>query len=275
MTGGAMTGGTMTDDTMAKDHTEHAGSVIINGEKYPLPDQVIKNIKTVISLQADQEQKVPLQERIIGKVTAAFGRSQFLYAQLAFFSCWGIASHFAEPSLVQWGLPVMNLQNHGLDMAALLITTGVLIRQSQQDKIAERRSHLMLQINLLNEQKIAKVIELIEELRTDTPDIINRYDWEASVMQKSTDPQVVLNILQENLDHVQDPAEEAIAELQAETPAETQATRIEEPAKGHETSAQPSADSVAADPVAVEPVRQVERAARPVESASQQGAMTG
>ena len=200
---------------MKKDRTEHAGSVIINGEKYPLPEQVIKNIKTVISLQADQEQKVPLQERIIGKITAAFGHSQFLYSQLAFFACWGLISYFAEPRLTAWGLPVMNLQNHGLDTAALLITTGVLIRQSQQDKIAERRSHLMLQINLLNEQKIAKVIELIEELRTDTPDIVNRYDWEASIMQKSTDPQVVLDILQENLDHVQDQDDDSLDELQA------------------------------------------------------------
>ena len=186
----------------AETQTEkHAGSVIINGEKYPLPDQVIKNIETVISLQANQEQSVPVSERILGKIAAAFGRSRFLYSELAFFSLWGLSSYFAADRLAAWDLPIMNLQNHGLDMAALLITTGVLVRQTQQDKIAERRSHLMLQINLLNEQKIAKVIELIEELRADAPDIANRFDWEANVMQQSTDPQVVLNILQENLEH--------------------------------------------------------------------------
>ena len=180
----------------------HTGSVIINGEKYPLPAQVIKNIETVISLQTDQERKAPLSERILSRVAAAFGRSRFLYSQLAFFAIWGLTSHFAQPTLAQWDLPVMNLESHGLDMAALLITTGVLVRQTQQDKIAERRSHLMLQINLLNEQKIAKVIELIEELRTDTPDVANRNDWEANIMKQSTDPQVVLNILQENLEPV-------------------------------------------------------------------------
>ena len=35
----------------------HAGSVIINGEKYPLPEQVIKNIETVINLQTDPGKK--------------------------------------------------------------------------------------------------------------------------------------------------------------------------------------------------------------------------
>ncbi len=187
----------------ARDH--HTGSVIINGEKYPLPAQVIKNIETVINLQTDQERRVPASERILSKITAAFGRSRFLYSQLAFFAIWGLASHFAQPTLVRWDLPVMDLQSHGLDMAALLITTGVLVRQTQQDKIAERRSHLMLQINLLNEQKIAKVIELIEELRNDTPDVANRFDWEAKIMQQATDPQVVLNILQENLEPAHQP----------------------------------------------------------------------
>ena len=190
--------------------------MIIDGEKYPLPAQVVENIKTVISLQVDQERKVPVSERILGKIAAAFGRSRFLYGQLVFFTLWGLLSYFAETSLSRWDLPVMDLQSHGLDMAALLITTGVLVRQTQQDKIDERRSHLMLQINLLNEQKIAKVIELIEELRTDTPDVKNRYDWEASIMQQSTNPQVVLDILQENLEQVslEEPAQSAQANLE-------------------------------------------------------------
>ena len=225
-----------------KQTSKHAGSVIINGEKYPLPEQVIKNIETVISLQADQERKVPMGERILGKVAAAFGRARFLYSQLAFFSLWGLASHLVPSTLAQWDLPIMDLQNHGLDMAALLITTGVLVRQTQQDKIAERRSHLMLQINLLNEQKIAKVIGLIEELRADMPDIVNRFDWEASIMQQATDPQVVLDILQENLEPVSPPLEEA----PSENPAASEKSAASEKATSqlsHQLAAQVSVSS--------------------------------
>ncbi|MBV9386448.1 MAG: hypothetical protein JOZ78_08480, partial [Chroococcidiopsidaceae cyanobacterium CP_BM_ER_R8_30] len=57
---------------------------------------------------------------------------------------------------------------------------------------------------LLTEQKTAKIIGLIEELRADSPDLQNRRDWEAEIMQQSTNPQVVLNILEENLNHVAD-----------------------------------------------------------------------
>ncbi|MGL5793750.1 MAG: DUF1003 domain-containing protein, partial [Waterburya sp.] len=57
-----------------------------------------------------------------------------------------------------------------------------------------------LQMNLLTEQKIAKLIGLIEELGQNLLNIRDRHDWEAQIMQKATNPQLVLNILQENLE---------------------------------------------------------------------------
>lgn len=176
-----------------------SGSVYVNGEKYPLPEQVVKNIETVIKFQAKQVRNVAFHERIIGKVAAFFGKSQFLYAQLIFFTLWWAYSNF----MADWvPLPLLklDLKEMGVDIAALLIATGVLIQQSRQDKLAEQRSHLTLQINLLTEQKIAKLIKLVEELRTDLPGVRDRYDWEAATMQQATDPQIVLDILQDNLE---------------------------------------------------------------------------
>ena len=80
-----------------------------------------------------------------------------------------------------------------------ITSTGVLIYQARQEKVAEERSHLTLQLNLLTEQKIAKLIALVEELRTDLPNVRNRHDSEAFEMQKTTNPQVVLNALKETL----------------------------------------------------------------------------
>jgi uncharacterized membrane protein len=86
-----------------------------------------------------------------------------------------------------------------IDFGSLLISTGVLIRQTRQEKLAEQRAQLMLQLNLLSEQKIAKLIALTEELRRDLPSVKDRYDPEAEVMQQAADPRVVLDTLQENL----------------------------------------------------------------------------
>ena len=176
-----------------------AKSVYIDGKKYPLSEQVVKNIEAIIGFQAKQKQKLPLHDRAIEKIAAFFGKSKFLYLQLLFFIGWIICTHLA-PQLLLFGLPPFDAKEMGIDVAALLIASGVLVQQSRQDKLAEQRSHLTLQINLLTEQKIGKLIELVEELRADLPDIRDRDDLEAQIMQQATDPQVVLNILQQNLE---------------------------------------------------------------------------
>ena len=173
-------------------------AMYINGEKYPLSEQVIKNIEKIVGFQVKQEQKLPLHDRIIKKVAAFFGKSKFLYLQLFFFVGWITCTHLA-PQLLPFGLPPFDGREMGVDVAALLIATGVLVQQTREDRLAEQRSHLILQINLLTEQKIAKLIELIEELREDLPTIRDREDLEARIMQQATDPQIVLDILQENL----------------------------------------------------------------------------
>ncbi|MHC5830273.1 MAG: DUF1003 domain-containing protein, partial [Nostoc sp.] len=69
----------------------------------------------------------------------------------------------------------------------------------RQENFAEQRAQLMLQLNLLSEQKIAKIIALLEELRTDLPNVINRHDSEAELMREAADPIAVLEALQKNL----------------------------------------------------------------------------
>lgn len=189
------------------DSVGHSGSILVDGEKYPLPGVVIQNIKKVIGLQTNQEKNMPASEKILSRLADACGRPNFLYFQLFFFGTWWLYSRIVNAGVVDFDWPLFSLQNQGIDAASLLIATGVLVRQAQYDKISEQRSHLMLQVNLLNEQKAAKLIELIELLRTDLPNVKSRYDWEANEMQKSTDPQVVLDILQDNLDHVANEAQ--------------------------------------------------------------------
>jgi uncharacterized membrane protein len=174
-------------------------SIYIDGKKYPLSEQVVKNIETIISFQVKEAQKLPWRDRLVEKIAAFFGKSEFLYLQLLLFTSWVFCTH-AAPWLLPFGLPPFDAKGMGLDIAALLIATGVLVQQNRQDQLAEQRSHLILQINLLTEQKIAKLIELMEELREDLPLIRDRHDLEAQIMQQATDPQIVLDILQQNLE---------------------------------------------------------------------------
>ncbi|QKQ76085.1 DUF1003 domain-containing protein [Nostoc sp. TCL240-02] len=163
----------------------------------PLPDPITKNIEAIISLHTQEVRDIPAHQRILEAIATFFGRSTFLYSLLLILALWIFGSFFQR--LLPFNLPAFSWSNQGLDAAALVISTGVLVRQTRQENFAEQRAQLMLQLNLLSEQKIAKIIALLEELRTDLPDVLNRHDSEAQLMQEPADPIAVLEALQKNL----------------------------------------------------------------------------
>jgi uncharacterized membrane protein len=75
-------------------------------------------------------------------------------------------------------------------------TTGVLITQNRWLRRSERRAQLDLHINLLAEEKIAKLVALLEELRRDLPTVPNRHDPEAAAMSQGTDARAVVEALE-------------------------------------------------------------------------------
>jgi uncharacterized membrane protein len=80
------------------------------------------------------------------------------------------------------------------------MATTVLATQNRQQRSAGERALLDLQVNLLAEQKVAKLISLLEELRRDMPDVKNRTDPLAEAMTQSVDPHAVVTALQESLE---------------------------------------------------------------------------
>src|SRR6266700_3830954 len=75
----------------------------------------------------------------------------------------------------------------GIGLCSLLMTIMILTSQNRQVKHAEQRAQLDLQVNLGAEQKIAKLIQLVEELRRDLPNVRNRVDPIADAMTKEVD----------------------------------------------------------------------------------------
>jgi uncharacterized membrane protein len=164
-----------------------------------LPEAILRNIETITKLETEQVKNIPHHHQILERVAAFCGQPRFLYGQIVFFSTWWICSHLSSQKILPKNLPRFDLRQDGLGVSSLLLTTGVLIYQSRQDKLAEERSHLTIQLNLLTEQKIVKLIALVEELRTDLPNVQNRHDVEAEEMQKTADPEALLTLLKESL----------------------------------------------------------------------------
>jgi uncharacterized membrane protein len=182
-----------------------------------LPDHVSHNIEAIRMLHLRADETLSRYHRPIETVSALLGRPAFFYGIVLFVTAWVLLNVCSPLWDVAPFDPAPYFWLQGLvGLGALLTTTVVLITQTRQGKLAEQRAQLDLQVSLLAEQKTAKLIALIEELRRDLPDVKNRHDAEAAAMEQSTDPHAILD---------------ALETLQESVPAET----------GHEPPEQPDA----------------------------------
>lgn len=82
----------------------------------------------------------------------------------------------------------------------LLVTLVVLTRQNRQAAHAQTRAQLDLQLHLVQEQKTAKLIALVEEFRRDLPGVRRRRDPVAEAMTIQVDAHRVMEVLEDTLD---------------------------------------------------------------------------
>lgn len=156
-----------------------------------------QNIGDIVAFQEREHEKVGTSQRRLEIVSTLIGRPLYLVSLLSMVGLWiavnGVASHLGaapvDPPPFVWLTGFLTL-------AALVTTTVVLFAQNRQSRLENQRAHLDLQVNLLTEQKVTKLIHLIEELRRDLPMVKDRHDPEAVALQQRTDTSRVLSALE-------------------------------------------------------------------------------
>lgn len=163
-------------------------------------EQIGQNISAVHDFYTREELKRSASQRHVETIGGFVGRPVFLVVILSLVALW-IAASLALPAsgYLQFDPAPFHLLQGIVALAALLITTVVLIKQNRVARMSEQRSHLDLKVALLIEQKTAKLIDLIEELRRDLPNVKNRHDSGAAVLQQAMSPEAVLAALDENV----------------------------------------------------------------------------
>jgi uncharacterized membrane protein len=163
-----------------------------------LSDHISQNIDDVVALQRREWDATSPAQRRLERVSRVVGRPAYLVGILLFAFAWILFNAVSpylgigpfDPPPFQW-LELL------LSFIALVTTTIVLIAQNRQTKFEQQRAHLDLQVNLLTEQKVAKVIHLLEELRRDLPMVKDRHDPQAHAMQKRADTAQLASALDE------------------------------------------------------------------------------
>ena len=165
-----------------------------------LTDILDKDIETIVDMRMVAERKVGRHQRMIEKVTNSIGRPLALYLILLIVLLWILLSGFHKYlGLPSFDPPPFSWLQDTVSVSALLMTTAILITQNRQAKMTEQRRHLDLQITLLTERKVSKLIALIEDLRKDIPSVKDHKDAEAQAMEEPIDPHTALTSLNKTL----------------------------------------------------------------------------
>src|ERR1700690_3716308 len=155
-----------------------------------------EHVGVIASIHAHAEKRLSAHQRLVERVTSWLGRPRTIYLLLGVVLAWALGNAVAgRMGRASWDGPPFFWLQGAVALYAALVSTMVLITQTRQQRHTEQRAYLELQINLTSEQKTAKLIALLEELRRDMPSVRDRVDLQANAMAQAVDPEAVLTAL--------------------------------------------------------------------------------
>ena len=164
-------------------------------------DHVEANVQRMAELHAKHAGGVKGLQKAVIAITSGLGRSGTVTALVVLALAWCLynllASRFGLRAFDP--LPFATLEFIAT-LFALFTTLLILATQRREEQLARHRAQLTLHLVALSEQKIAKVIDLLEEQRRDDPTLPTRDDREAEEMAQASDPGHVLDRIIETHD---------------------------------------------------------------------------
>jgi len=139
----------------AREHPAHT-----NGESFD--EHIAKNVEAIIDLDKAAKTKRTRSELVADAIAQFCGSVTFVWANALFFLFW-IAIN-TIPGIDHIDPFPFTFLTLVLSVEAIFLSTFILISQNLASRIAERRNHLDLQINLLSEQENTQMIALLEAI---------------------------------------------------------------------------------------------------------------
>ncbi len=166
-----------------------------------LPAHIEDTLQAIAKLHADHRRSAGKLQRLVEQLTALIGRPLFIAVLTVIVVAWTGGNLAADAlGLPAWDAPPFAWLQGITGLLALYVTVLILATQRREDQLAGYREQLTLELAILGEQKSAKIIALLEEMRRDSPTLRNRVDEEAAAMAVAADPQAVLDAIKESED---------------------------------------------------------------------------
>jgi uncharacterized membrane protein len=154
-----------------------------------------RNIAVLRRRRDAEEARASADERIARAITRFSGSMRFVYLHAAVYGAWIVANLGWIPGVGPWD-PTFVVLAMIASVEAIFLSTFILITQNRMAAQADRRAELDLQVSLLAEAEITKLVELVSEMaaRMEVP-AAHRDDVQE--MKRLVQPEAVLDAIEE------------------------------------------------------------------------------
>ncbi|HEX5431981.1 MAG TPA: DUF1003 domain-containing protein [Bryobacteraceae bacterium] len=120
-----------------------------------------RNIRTVAQLQAGFRRERTWAEKIADRIASFVGSMAFALLHLTWFCIWILWNLDLIPGFHPFDPFPFMLLSLIVSCEAVVLSTFVLIKQNRMGQNADERAHLNLQIDILAEQEITKMLQTL------------------------------------------------------------------------------------------------------------------
>lgn len=149
-----------------------------------------QNIHTIIHTRQTAASQRTTEERLADAITDFSGRMYFVYFHIIWFAVW-ILINLGYLGIKPFDPYPFGLLTMVVSLEAIFLATFVLISQNRLSAEADRRADLDLQIGLLTEHELTRVLVMLDAIQ-DKLGIDNDEDQELLDLEKNVHPEDVL-----------------------------------------------------------------------------------
>ncbi len=149
-----------------------------------------RNIRALIERRQADDRRKGWQERLADAITRFSGSMSFVYIHLVLFGAWIVVNLFG-PEWIRFD-PTFVVLAMFASVEAIFLSTFVLITQNRMAALADKRADLDLQISLLSEHEVTRLIKLVTAMAS-RMGIEESHDPELKELAKDVRPERVLD----------------------------------------------------------------------------------
>ena len=161
-----------------------------------LNSSLARNIEALRRRRMEEEANAAFEQRVARSITRFSGSMIFVYVHAALYGGWIVANLGWIPGLRPWD-PTFVILAMIASVEAIFLSTFILITQNRMATQADRRAELDVQISLLAEDEITKLVELVSEIAARMDVAAARHE-DVEEMKKLVKPDAVLDAIEES-----------------------------------------------------------------------------